>query len=390
MRELKMKQRLTMCTTLGLLAGLLMGGQVFAAATAAEKTSRDLTVEQNVIYTVQPEVVIPTALQVTASVDHVDNIYGIGEKVRIFVQTNKDAYVTVLNVGASGQTIQLLPNQYQTNNFVKANTLTEIPAPNSGASITAFGPAGVELIKVIASTAKTNFFSTTGTIAVGPFKSIKGGSRAAARDLQVTLNPGSNPNANFEWDDFNKIIHTVVARPVVPLVPVPMPGVSALIPVAPIPPVVAIPPNPFVMSFPPYSNVSVIPAASLKIATDKNSYRVGENIQVAVTSDKTCYLTLINYQTNGQMVALFPNQVQTNNQIQAGQTLLFPGNNTGLTLQPKGPAGIENLVAVCNTQNTPVTPSFANKTVAVRDLALVVNQLTNQSAQAMLGFFVTQ
>lgn len=392
MRRIEMKQRVKMGITLSLFAGLLITGQAFAAATAADKTSRDLTVEQNVIYSMQNTVntaAKPSAFQVTAWVDHQDNRYNIGEKVRIYVQTNKDAYVTVINVGASGETIQLLPNQYQTNNFVKANTPTEVPAPNSGASITASGVAGRELIKVIASTTKTDFFSTTGSTAVGPFKSISGGAKAVARDLQVTLNTFNTTNAqtaSAEWDDYNKIIQTVATRPAVvaPIVaPVVVPVAAPAVPVA-------VASTPFVLTFPAYSNVNVAPAASLKLATDKNSYRVGENIQVAVTSDKTCYLTLINYQTNGQMAVLFPNQIQANNQIQAGQTLMFPGNNTNLALQAKGPVGIENLVAVCRTQNTPVTPSFANTTVAVRDLALVINQTTNETALAMLGFFVSQ
>jgi hypothetical protein len=188
-----------------------MVGQAVADS-AAGLTSRDLTVEQNVIYNVQNPVVKPSSLQVTACVDHQDNTYGIGQKVRIYVQTNKDAYVTMINVGASGATVQIFPNQYQTNNFVRANTPTEVPAPNSAASITVTGPVGRELIKVIASTAQTSFFSTTGSTAAGPFKSINGGARAAARDLQVTLNNTMGQNPSAEWDDYNKIIQSVAVH----------------------------------------------------------------------------------------------------------------------------------------------------------------------------------
>lgn len=134
-----MKQRFKMGITLSLFAGLLMTGQAIADF-AAVQTSHGLTVEQNDIYNVNNTVVKPFSLHVTAWMDYQDNTYNIGQKVRINVQTNRDAYVTMINVGASGETVQLFPNQYQTNNFVRANTPTEVPAPDSAASITVAGP----------------------------------------------------------------------------------------------------------------------------------------------------------------------------------------------------------------------------------------------------------
>ena len=53
------------------------------------------------------------ALQVVAWVDRADYTYATGESVRIYVETNKDAYVTVLNTDPAGETTQLFPNRYQ-------------------------------------------------------------------------------------------------------------------------------------------------------------------------------------------------------------------------------------------------------------------------------------
>jgi hypothetical protein len=363
-------------------------------ALADENMARDLTVEQNAVYNVQATTVNdPTALDVKAWVDHQDNTYAIGEKVRIFVQTNKDAYVTVLNVGASGQTIQLLPNQFQASNFVKANTPTEVPAPNANASITVTGPVGSELIKVIARTADKPVFTQTGTTAVGAFRSIDGGAEAAARDLQVTLNTPVTPqpgSESEEWDTYNKIIRTVTSRPVANTVVAPVAQQVTTPVVQQVTTPVAVAGNYFVTTFPAYINSNVVPVASLKLATDKNSYRAGEPINVAVTTDRACYLTLLNYQQNGQSVILFPNNVQTQNQIQPGQTLLYPGQNTGLNLIAQGPVGISNLIAVCDTQNTQLGPDYSQPGAAIRDLAVIADQPASQSAQAIVSFFITQ
>ena len=82
---------------------------------AADDTARDLTVEQTAIFTVQapaPTAAVSSgALRVVAWVDHADNTYAVGEAVGLFVRSNKDAYLTVLNVGPSGNTTLLYPER---------------------------------------------------------------------------------------------------------------------------------------------------------------------------------------------------------------------------------------------------------------------------------------
>ena len=125
-----------------LAAALAAGGLVAPAALA--DAARDVTVEQTAIYTVQAST--PTApanaLGVVAWVDHADNTYAVGEAVRLFVRSNKDAYLTVLNVGPSGNTTMLFPNAAQRDARVGANQVVEIPARGSGASIRVGGPVG--------------------------------------------------------------------------------------------------------------------------------------------------------------------------------------------------------------------------------------------------------
>ena len=182
------------------------------AAGAAGDGARDLTVEQTAIHAVQAPVpagaAAPGRLSVTAWVDRDDTTYAVGEKVRLFVKPSKDAWITVLNVGASGQTTMLFPNAHQKDNKVPGNQAVEIPSRTSGASIKVAGPVGRELIKVVASTSPTPLFPAMKMRRAGPFATLDGGARSVARDLQVTM----DTQANQEWGDYNKVITTVTSR----------------------------------------------------------------------------------------------------------------------------------------------------------------------------------
>ena len=194
-------------------AALLAAGclALSGGARAAGDGARDLTVEQTAVHAVQAPA--PAAggagrLGVTAWVDHADNTYAVGEAVRLFVKPSKDAYVTVLNVGPSGRTTMLFPNAHQRDNKVSGGRTIEIPSRASGASIRVNAPVGRELIKVVATTSPTPLFAAGKMRSAGPFAALDGGARAAARDLQITM----DTNASQEWDDYNKVITTITSR----------------------------------------------------------------------------------------------------------------------------------------------------------------------------------
>ena len=132
----------------------MVGGIACSVAAEDGASARDLTVEQTAVYSVHAPVVPAVAggqqLKVVAWVDHADNTYAIGEAVRLFVKANKDAYLTVINVGPTGNTTMLFPNTFQRDSRIQAGRTVEIPAPGSGAQFRVGGPVGRELIKVIA------------------------------------------------------------------------------------------------------------------------------------------------------------------------------------------------------------------------------------------------
>ena len=357
-----------------LAAALAAGG--LAAPAALADAARDLTVEQTAIYTVQataPAAAAPAgALSVVAWVDHADNTYAVGEAVRLFVRSNKDAYVTVLNVGPSGNTTMLFPNAAQRDARVRARQVVEIPAPGAGASIRVGGPVGRELIKVIASTSPVPLFDAAKLTGAGPFAMVSGDGRSVARDLQVTMD--ARP-ASHEWDDYNKVITTIASRPV-----------AAVVPLMPAPTGQAWP----------------VAGSGLRIATDKTRYRLGEAVTVYASSTVPCYLTLVNIGSSGQARVLLPNAAQPQNYLPAGQTVVFPGVGSRLTVTPVGPAGVETVTAVCSADNRPVVASdlvygggmFASLGAAgmssSRDLAVVASEPGREASHATVGFLVTQ
>ena len=181
------------------------------AAQGAGDGARDLTVEQTAVHAVTaPASAAGGAgrISVTAWVDHADNTYAVGERVRLFVKPSKDAYVTVLNVGPSGQTTMLFPNAHQKDNKIAGNQVVEIPPPASGASIKVSAPVGRELIKVVASTSPVPLFPAMKMRSAGPFATLDADARSVARDLQVTM----DTQASQEWDDYNKVITTIPSR----------------------------------------------------------------------------------------------------------------------------------------------------------------------------------
>ena len=298
-----------------------------------------------------------------AWVDHADNTYAVGEAVRIFVRASKDSYVTVLNIGPTGNGTLLFPNFRQRDARIQANQVVGIPG--AGTSIRASWPVGAELIKVVASTSPAPLFNAAALTGSGPFAMLSGGSRSAARDLQVTMDAGTA----HEWDDYNKVIHTIAARPAAALVPAPA---GAAWPAA---------------------------SSGLRLAVDKPLYRLGEPVSVFVTSDAPCYLTLINIGSSGQSRVLLPNASQPQNYLPAGQMVVFTGTGSGLSLAPVGPAGVETVTAICSADNQSVLTSglayggsgFAMlEAGASRDLSVVATSPARQAAHATVGFLVTQ
>ena len=77
-------------------------------------------------------------------------VYNIGNMVKINFTSNRDCFVTLLNVRSNGEIWELFPNKYNPDNFVKANVRYTIPSANDDFRLAIVDPPGKEYIKAIA------------------------------------------------------------------------------------------------------------------------------------------------------------------------------------------------------------------------------------------------
>ena len=85
------------------------------------------------------------------------SVYNVGERIEIFVKPSKDAYILVYDINVDGKVTLIFPNKYESNNFVRANTIKKIPS-KSTYSLRVSPPYGKEFIQVIASTTPIPIF----------------------------------------------------------------------------------------------------------------------------------------------------------------------------------------------------------------------------------------
>jgi hypothetical protein len=89
---------------------------------------------------------------------------------------------------------------------------------------------------------------------------------------------------------------------------------------------------------------------NIDIWTDKETYRLDEEIGLYFRSDKDCYVTLIDYEPNGNVKILFPNRYNQNNFVKAGKTYVIPGSEYSFKLNIVSPTGIETIKAIATTK----------------------------------------
>jgi hypothetical protein len=79
--------------------------------------------------------------------------YAIGDKLSFHVRSNKECYLTLIDLQTSGGLYILYPNPFQKGNYIPADRICTIPSLKTKDSftITVDGPKGVEGVKAIVS-----------------------------------------------------------------------------------------------------------------------------------------------------------------------------------------------------------------------------------------------
>ncbi|MBI3812968.1 MAG: DUF4384 domain-containing protein [Nitrospinae bacterium] len=125
--------------------------------------------------------------------------YHIGENLTINFKADRDCYVTLVDVGTSGNVHILFPNRFSSGNKVKANEIYSVPGKGDGYKIAVQGPQGTEIVRAIATLKPIGFIDTdfSGTRSV--FKSVDKNIPAFTRDLSIEASetPPSNRGENL-------------------------------------------------------------------------------------------------------------------------------------------------------------------------------------------------
>lgn len=89
----------------------------------------------------------------------------IGTSIRLEITTNSECYLYIINIGTSGKTSLLLPNEYDPTNHFYPNQTYYLPSPDFGFDIE--GPAGKETLQILAFSEKQ---TTLEKLANGPIQ----------------------------------------------------------------------------------------------------------------------------------------------------------------------------------------------------------------------------
>ncbi|MEM1129025.1 MAG: DUF4384 domain-containing protein [Pseudomonadota bacterium] len=395
---------------------MILISAIFAApfgSVALAQGERALSVEQAGVADVKPP---EQAFTITASLSNANGEYRIGDHVGLSVEVDKPAYLLVVNVDEAGSVTQLFPNEYHSNNYVAGGQA--IAMPGEGARIVVAGPAGIELIKIIASENPLTLDDITITAPVGPFVTSPPGSAShMSRALGVVpaeKTPTPEPETSQPeepvadiglgaWGDFNLLL-TALPADGAALPAQSAPGGSATeSPDAPPasedvadggttqpedaadadakPSQPDVPPSgdDTAEKTPPADQpadgdevADATPAVDapipdpkptafeLELSADRASYRPGDAIRFTAAATEVCALTLLGIGAGGETVQLLPNARQTDTVLSAGEAKEFGG------FRADTPTGTQTVKALCTTP----ADSLDDAQPASRDISL--------------------
>lgn len=126
----------------------------------------------------------PDSLRVNVWADRTE--YGIGDTVRFHLRSNRDAYVTLVDIGTSGKVTILFPNRLHPSHFVRGGQTVTIPLVDAGFDLVIHGPPGFEQVRVIATDEPLTFHPDDFPGQQGMFRSLdRNESLGLTRDIKL-------------------------------------------------------------------------------------------------------------------------------------------------------------------------------------------------------------
>ncbi|WP_034383259.1 DUF4384 domain-containing protein [Deinococcus sp. YIM 77859] len=165
---------------------MIPAAMLLSTAAAAPKISA----QSIIVNPVEPDL----SVSVRVDKDNTGNgnpTYRVGENIRISTTVNRDAYVYLFNVDATGEVTQILPNRLSDSNFVKANTTVTFPEPGANFTFTVGNDLGLNKVLALASLTPLNLDQlSTFKSQQDQFATVNAkGQQQLAQALSIVVNP---------------------------------------------------------------------------------------------------------------------------------------------------------------------------------------------------------
>jgi hypothetical protein len=111
--------------------------------------------------------------------------YRVGDRLTLNFETNQDAFLTIVNVGTSGEVTILFPNRFSGGHGVKAGRTYRIPDAGDSYELVLNGPPGVELVYALLTLKPVIFLPTDFPASGAVFSSATERVASFTRDINV-------------------------------------------------------------------------------------------------------------------------------------------------------------------------------------------------------------
>lgn len=151
---------------------------VAAAPSNLEEAQLNELIEDRMVPLSAAQTAIP--LQVEVWTDRgTGSVYSEGEEVHVMARVNKDAFLRLYYTDANNQVVQIFPNRYRADGWIRGGQVVTIPSSEDRFAFQVKPPFGVEAVTALASL-KPFAASEENAVPAGPFFRVPSGVRGLA------------------------------------------------------------------------------------------------------------------------------------------------------------------------------------------------------------------